>query len=128
MKHIASIVLVAVAGLLVVLVGTKVNATPNAASLKEVLVAAAAQVTLTSEIEVTDVKLVALGTLTTTLTDNPKTKRDYTYTVSLYVDGTLRDSATTTWPGLFTAADIRMVSLTIPDGMLWGKLLVVVTP
>jgi hypothetical protein len=101
-----------------------------AASLLATNVAAAGQITLTSAVETTSIKLTHLGSVTTTFTNNPKTAPGYVYTVSLYIDGVLQpDSATVSWPGVFTTPEARLVPLMIPEGMLnWTRLTVVVTP
>ena len=124
---VIAILAVLIVGLAVV---RSIQAAPAQVSVQETFVAGAAQITLTSAVTFEEIRLTALGTISTGWSDNPKTARNYIYTVSLYADGVLQDSATVTWGGVFNALNpnIYYVHLVIPDGMAWGKLTVIVTP
>ena len=127
---IIAIALAALALIMGLSVGRPTQAAPAQVSVKETFVAGAAQITLTSAVTFEEIRLTALGTISSGWSDNPLTARNYVYTVSLYADGVLQDSATTSWGGVFDALNptIQTIHLVIPDGMVWGKLTVIVTP
>ena len=107
-----------------------VHAAPPLASTKEVPVAAAAQITLISSVEIKDIKLTSLGMVTLVLEDNAKTVRDYAYTVTMYIDGVPISTASVIWAGAIgPTPQQRIIPLFIPEGTLnWVRITAVVTP
>lgn len=129
MKYLNPLMLVplyiAVAALSLVIWRTAESA-PPAASIVRTQYAAIGEIRVTGEVDMLVARIVDLNLVYITLHDNVKTRRDRDYFLVVKAGDVILDRTIVKWTGIFGIPTQISLPVTVPDGISWALILVLV--